>query len=141
MERNKDSLLYRNDTTTNFVLYNYAVIEKLIKNDAFLQSVNQRKLAMRITLNVLTGDEPLFNFDTCDEDQNIEKWKECLSGALQKLSKIIFVQGKMIFLVTSSVKRENFKHSANFLSVIYFSIRITFFKTYLLFASNSFACF
>ena len=46
------SLLYPNDTTTNFILYNYVVIDKLIKHHSFLHLVNQRKLAMHITLNV-----------------------------------------------------------------------------------------
>ena len=32
---NKGSLLYPNDTTTNFVLYNYVVIGKLTGNDFF----------------------------------------------------------------------------------------------------------
>ena len=34
-EINKGSLLYPNDATTNFVLYNYIVIEKLIKKSFF----------------------------------------------------------------------------------------------------------
>ena len=70
---NRGSLLYPNDTTTNFVLYNYVVIGKLIKNHSFLHSVNQRKLAMHITLNILADHELLFNVDTCDEGHNIEK--------------------------------------------------------------------
>ena len=37
------SVLYLNDTTTNFVLYNYVVIGKLIKDYSFLRLVNQRK--------------------------------------------------------------------------------------------------
>ena len=32
---NKGSVLYSNDTTTNFVMYNYAVIDKLIKKIIF----------------------------------------------------------------------------------------------------------
>ena len=32
---NKGSLLYPNDTTTNFVIYNYAVTGKLIKKIIF----------------------------------------------------------------------------------------------------------
>ena len=70
---NRRSLLYPNDTTTNFVLYNYVVIDKLIRNNYFLHSLNQRKLAMHITLNVLADNELLFNVDTCDEGHNIEK--------------------------------------------------------------------
>lgn len=68
---NRGSLLYSNDKTINFVLY-YVVIDKLIKNHSFLHSVNQRKIAMRITLNVLADYELLFDVDTCDEGHNIE---------------------------------------------------------------------
>ena len=56
---NRDSLLYPNDVTTNFVLYNYIVINKLIKNPFFLHSMNLRKLSMYITLDVLANDELL----------------------------------------------------------------------------------
>ena len=72
-EINRGSLLYPNDITTNFLLCNYVVIDKLIKDDSFLHSLNQRKLAMHITLNVLADYELLFNVDTCDEGHNIEK--------------------------------------------------------------------
>ena len=72
-EINRGSLLYPNHLTTNFVLYNYVVIDKLIKNNYFLHTLNQRKLAMYITLNVLADNELLFNVDTCDEGHNIEK--------------------------------------------------------------------
>lgn len=41
---NRGSLLYPNDKTINFVLNNYVVIDKLIKNHSFLHSVNQRKI-------------------------------------------------------------------------------------------------
>ena len=67
---NRGSLLYPNDTT---VLYNYVIIEKLIKIILFFHSVNQKKLAMLKTLNVLVDYELLFNVDTCDEGYNIEK--------------------------------------------------------------------
>ena len=43
---NRDSLLYPNDTTTNFVIFHYVVIDKVIKHHSFLHSVNQRKLAI-----------------------------------------------------------------------------------------------
>ena len=79
---NRGSLLYPNNTTTNFVTYNYVVIDKLIK---LLHSVNRRKLAMHITLNVLADYELLLNIDTCDEGRSIEKYEECLSGVLQIL--------------------------------------------------------
>ena len=70
---NRGSLLYPIDIITNFVLYNYVVIDKLIKNNSFLHSLKQGKLAMHITLNVLADNELLFNVDTCDEGHNIEK--------------------------------------------------------------------
>ena len=43
---NRVSHLYPNDTTTNFVLHYYVVIGKLIKNNSFPHSVNQRKLVI-----------------------------------------------------------------------------------------------
>ena len=43
------------------------------KNHSLLHSVNQIKLAMHITLNVMVDYEFLFNVDTCDEGKNIEK--------------------------------------------------------------------
>ena len=70
---NRGSVLYSNDTTTNFVMYNYAVIDKLVKHHFFLHSVNQRKLAMHISLNILADCELLFNVDTCDEGQSIKE--------------------------------------------------------------------
>ena len=42
----RGSLLYSNDVTTNLVLHNYIVINKLVKNPSFLHSMNQRKLSM-----------------------------------------------------------------------------------------------
>ena len=71
-EINRSSLLYPNDITTNFVLYDYVVIV-IDKNNSFLRSLNPRKLAMHITLNVLADNELFFNVDTCDEGHNIEK--------------------------------------------------------------------
>ena len=68
---------YPIDTTTNFVIYNYVVIDKLIKHHHFfLHSLNQRKLAMHITLNVLADYKLLFNVDICDEGHSIEKYKK-----------------------------------------------------------------
>ena len=43
---NRGSLLYPNDITINLVLYNYIVINKLVKNPSFLHSMNQRKLSV-----------------------------------------------------------------------------------------------
>ena len=56
---NRGSLLYPNDTTINFVIYNYVVMDKQIKH-SFFHSVNQRKLVMHITLNALADYEFLF---------------------------------------------------------------------------------
>ena len=64
---NRGSLLYPNDVTINLVLYNYIVINKLIKNPSFLHSMNQRKLSMYITLDVLANGEFLFHVDSCSE--------------------------------------------------------------------------
>ena len=66
---NRDSLLYPNDVTTNLVLYNYIVINKLVKNPSFLHSMNQRKLSMYITLDIFAYDELLFHVDSCNEGQ------------------------------------------------------------------------
>ena len=56
---NRGSLLYPYDITTNFLLYNYVVIDKLIKNNSFLHSLNQRKLES-------VGPTLLFSFVTLD---------------------------------------------------------------------------
>ena len=69
---NRGSLLYPNDVTTNLVLYNYIVINKLVKNP-FLHSMNQRKLSMYITMDALVNDELLFHVDSCVEGHSIEK--------------------------------------------------------------------
>ena len=69
----KGSLLYPNDVTTNLVLYNYIVINKLVKNPSLLHSLNQRKLSMHITLDVLANDELLFHVNSCGEGPSIEK--------------------------------------------------------------------
>ena len=49
------------------MIYYYVVIDKLIKHFSFLHSINQRKLAMYITLNVLADYKLLFNVEICDE--------------------------------------------------------------------------
>ena len=69
---NRGSPLYPNDVTTNLVLYNYTVINKLVKNP-YLHSMNQRKLSMYITLDVLAKDELLFHVNSCSEGHSIEK--------------------------------------------------------------------
>ena len=69
----RGSLLYPNDVTTNLVLYNYIVINKLVKNPSFLHSMNQRKLSMYMTLGVLANDELLFHVDSCGEGHSIKK--------------------------------------------------------------------
>ena len=61
------------DLTTNLVLYNYIIINKLVKNPSFLHSMNQRKLSIYITLDVLANDELLFHVDSCGEGHSIEK--------------------------------------------------------------------
>ena len=78
--------IYPNDTTTNFVLYNYVVIDKLSKDYSFLHSVNQRKLAIHLTLNVLTDYEFLFNVDTSDEDQRVWNNRKNVYQVLGKCS-------------------------------------------------------
>ena len=70
---NRGPQLYPNDVTTNFVLYNYIVINKLEKNPSFLHLMNQRKLSMYITLDVLANDELLFHVDSFGEGHSIEK--------------------------------------------------------------------
>ena len=43
---NRCSLLYPNCVTTNLELYNYIVINRLVKNPSFLHSMNQRKFSI-----------------------------------------------------------------------------------------------
>ena len=38
---NKCFLLYPNDATINFVIYDYVIIDKLIRHHSFLHSINQ----------------------------------------------------------------------------------------------------
>ena len=89
---NRGSQIYPNDVTTNLVLYNYIVINKLVKNPSFLHSMNQRKLSMYITMDVLANDELLFHVDSCGDGHSIEKIEEKkrLSGALLMHYQIIF---------------------------------------------------
>ena len=101
---NRSSLLYPNDITTNFVLYNYVVIDKFIKDDYFLHSLNQRKLAMHITLNVFADNGLLFNVDTCEEGHNIEN--------IQKM----FVWSSINVLLNNFCSRENYNITINKLS-------------------------
>lgn len=75
---NRGSLLYPNDITNNFVLYNYIVINKLTKCDSFLHSIHQRKLAMYITLNILADQNRLFHVDSCDEGHTIQQIEKML---------------------------------------------------------------
>ena len=44
-----------------------------MKHYSFLHAVNQRKLAMHITFNILADYELLFDVDICDEGHSIEK--------------------------------------------------------------------
>ena len=76
----------------------------MIKNNSFFHSVNQRKLAMHITLNVLADNELLFNVDTCDEGHNIEK--------IQRM----FVWSSMNVLLNNFCSRENYNITINKLS-------------------------
>ena len=69
----RGSLLYPNDVTINVVQYNYVVTNKPVKNPSFLLSINQRKLSMHITLDVLANDEFLFHVDSCGDGHSIEK--------------------------------------------------------------------
>ena len=52
----------------------------------FLHFVNQKKLAMHITLDVLADYELLFNVDIYDEVHSIENIEKYLFGTLQVLS-------------------------------------------------------
>ena len=70
---NRGPLLYPNDLTTNLVLYNYIIINILVKSPSFLHSINQRKLSMYITLDVLANDELFFHVDSCGEGNYFHK--------------------------------------------------------------------
>ena len=43
---NRGFLLYPNDVTTNLVLYNYIIINKLVKNPSFLHSIKENCLSI-----------------------------------------------------------------------------------------------
>ena len=119
---NRGSLLYPNDITTNFVLSNYVVIDKLIKDHSFLHSLNQRKLAMHITLNVLADNELLFNVNTCDEGHNIEKIQRMIVWSTTNALLNNFCSRENINITIKKLSKKKKKISniqLNFLSVTY----------------------
>ena len=103
---NRGSLLYPNDVTTNLLLCNYIVINKLVKNPFFLHSMNQRKLSMYITLDVLANDELLFHVDSCGEGHSIEKNRKMIVWSSSNALLNNFLARKMIILLVRSKKRK-----------------------------------
>ena len=77
----RGSLLYPDDTTTNIVLYNYIIINKLAKDPVFVHSINQRNLATELTLNALTDDDALFYNDFCGSGHSSEKLERMIVWA------------------------------------------------------------
>lgn len=72
------SLLYPNEMSRNIVLYNYVVVNKLVRNSSLLRCPNHKKLMMHATLNILENAELLFNFDVCDEGHSVEEIEKML---------------------------------------------------------------
>ena len=125
-EINRDFLLYTNDTTTNFVIYDYVVIDKLIKHNYFLHSVNQRKLAL-----IVLVDYQLLNVDSCDEGHSIEKIQRLYvwSSTHALLNNVCFKEHNNIKNNKLS-RKNNFKYSAKFCICYLF-----FYKYYLILKS------
>ena len=69
----RGSLMHPDTATTNIVMYNYIVINRLTKHPHFLQNANQRNIASHITLNNLADDDALLPFDCCDAHHSSEK--------------------------------------------------------------------
>ena len=107
-------------------MFNYVVIDKLIKHHSFLHSVNQRKLAMHIILNILADYELLFDVNTCDKGHSIEKIQMFVWSSTNNLLNNFFPM-KIIILKISEAKKKKKKTSKiqlNFVSVTYFTISI-----------------
>lgn len=77
----RGSLLYPDDITTNIVMYNYIIINKLAKNPLFIHSMNQRNLATELTLNALAEDDALFHSDVCGGGHSTEKVEKMIIWA------------------------------------------------------------
>ena len=57
-------------------MYTYVIVNKLTQHPQF-NNINQRSVATKITLDILTDDDVLFPMDTCDAGHNTEttaKW-------------------------------------------------------------------
>ena len=138
-EINRSSLVYSNDATTNFVIYNFVVIHKLIKYHYFLHSVNQRKLAIHISLNVFANYELLFNVDTCDDGYSTEKYKEYFFWSSTNALLNNFCSKENNDIKNNKLsKNEKYKHSSKFCICTLFFISIIWFLN-LSFVSNLFA--
>ena len=70
---NRGSLMHPDSVTTNIVMYNYIIIEKLTKQPHFLHTLNQRRTACKITLDILVNDEINFPMELCEGGHNLEK--------------------------------------------------------------------
>lgn len=66
----RGSLLHPNPSTVNMVTYNYIIINKLIKEDVYKHSNQQRTLATDVTLSALADDECLLPIDFCEDGHN-----------------------------------------------------------------------
>ena len=100
--KNKFKLLVQQDTTVSLLIDEIHLKSyKLIKHHFFLHSVNQRKLAMHITLNVLADYQLLFNVDTCDEGHNIEKIQRMFVRSSTNTLLNDFVPKEIILKITS----------------------------------------
>lgn len=59
--------------TTNIVMYNYIVINKMTKHPNFHQLSNQRIAATTITFNILADEDALFPEDLCASGHSTEE--------------------------------------------------------------------
>lgn len=77
----RGALLYPDDAVVNIIMYNYIVLTKLTQNAEFSKSVNQRNVAMEISLNVLIENDAFLPMNNCDNGHSIDKIKKMLLWA------------------------------------------------------------
>lgn len=66
-------LMHPNPVVTNIVMYSYIVIDKMVQNQSFHRTDNQRVVGSVVTYNKLADDEALLPVDSCDAGHNSEK--------------------------------------------------------------------
>lgn len=69
--------MHPNPITTDIVMYNYIIINKMAKDPYFHKVSNQRLLASSVTLKILGDHDALLPVDSCHAGHSgdtIEKW-------------------------------------------------------------------